>query len=174
MKRVLPFAVLAIVSAFAWGTAGAAAATYRGVASQPSVVWITGPGAAPVPNPTIHQTMKSFVPAVLVVPAGTAVTFPNDDNFYHSVYSVSPSNPFDIGLYDTGPGKSVLFQNPGVVEVRCHVHGSMHATIVVVDGPYVMTTHPSEEYQLTIAPGAHVLHVWTDGSPVATSNIVVK
>jgi hypothetical protein len=102
------------------------------------------------------------------------VAFPNDDAFYHSVYSVSPSNPFDIGLYDTGPGKLVTFDNPGIVDVRCHVHGSMHATIVVVDGPYVVTTRPGDTYKLDVPRGRHVLHVWTDGSPVVSSTIVVR
>jgi hypothetical protein len=109
------------------------------------------------------------------VPAGASVRFPNDDEFYHSVYSISPSNPFDLGLYDNGPGKTVEFDTPGIVEVRCHVHGSMHATIVVVDGPFVTTTQPNERYELDgIARGPHVLHVWTDGDTVTSTNIVVR
>lgn len=163
-----------VACALACTPVSARAATYQGSASQPSVVWITEPGAAPVAGASVLQTMKAFVPAVLVVPAGTSVTFPNDDQFYHSVYSVSPGNAFDLGLYDTGPGKNVVFANPGVVDVRCHVHGSMHATIVVVDGPYIMTTHPSETYKLEVPRGPHQLHVWTDGSPVVTTSIVVK
>lgn len=153
----------------------ASAAAYSGVAALPSVMWITGPPPPPPADAAIHQTMKTFVPALLVVPIGTSVSFPNDDAFYHSVYSDSPSNPFDLGLYDTGPGKSVVFSNPGLVEIHCHVHGSMHATLVVVDGPYVVTAKPNERYRIDgLTPGPHVLHVWTDGSAIATSGIVVK
>ena len=61
---------------------------------------------APQPEAAIRQTAKAFVPALLVITAGTSVRFPNDDKFYHSVYSDSPSNPFDLGLYDNGPGSS--------------------------------------------------------------------
>jgi hypothetical protein len=50
----------------------------------------------------------------------------------------------------------------------------MHATIVVVDGPYVVTTHPGDSYKLEVPRGRHVLHVWTDGAPVVTSTIVVR
>lgn len=170
----MKLAVFAFALAIVCAPAAASAATYSGVIAQPSVVWITGPGADPVANAEIRQTSKAFVPAVLVIPVNSGVTFPNDDAFYHSVYSVSPGNPFDLGLYDTGPGKTVVFQNAGIVDVRCHVHGVMHATIVVVDGPYAMTTHPNERYKLSASRGTHLLHVWTDGSPVQTSTVVVK
>jgi hypothetical protein len=153
----------------------ALAAAYGGVASVPSVVWITGTVPPPLDGAAIHQTQKSFVPALLVIPAGTSVRFPNDDAFYHSVYSDSPSNPFDLGLYDNGPGKDVVFSNSGVVEVRCHVHGSMHATIVVVDGPFALTTRPNERYRIEgVAPGQRTLHVWTGGASATATPIVVK
>jgi plastocyanin len=167
--------IVACALAFAASTLPATAATYRGVATAPSVVWITGTPPAPDPNAAIHQTMKSFVPSMIVVPVGGSVRFPNDDAFYHSVYSVSPSNPFDLGLYDTGPGKSVEFDTTGIVEVRCHVHGSMRATIVVVDGPYATTLKPGERYRIDgVARGPHVLHVWTAGLDVTTTPIVVR
>jgi plastocyanin len=155
--------------------APAAAATFRGVAKEPSVVWITGPLPAASADLAIHQTAKTFVPSLLVIPAGASVRFPNDDEFYHSVYSLSPSNPFDLGLYDTGPGKSVEFDATGVVEVHCHVHGSMHATIVVVDGPFATTTKPNQTYRLDgLTRGPHVLHVWTDGPSFSSTAIVVR
>lgn len=155
--------------------APASAATYTGVAKLPSVVWISDVTPPPVDGLTMHQTMKSFIPSVLVVPAGSSVTFPNDDPFYHSVYSDSPGNAFDIGLYDTGPGKAVRFATPGLVDIHCHVHGSMHATIVVVDGPFAQTTAPNQAYHLDgITPGRHTLHVWTGGSDVSTTTITLK
>lgn len=151
------------------------AATYSGVTAQPSVVWISGPGAEPVANAAIRQTGKAFVPAVLVVPENTSVTFPNDDAFYHSVYSTSAGNAFDLGLYDTGPGKSVTFGTAGIVDVRCHVHGSMHATIVVVDGPAVRTTQPGERFHLDgVARGRRTLHVWTPLGGETRRTVVVK
>ena len=151
------------------------AATYSGVAGAPGVVWVTSTAPPPRADASIRQTAKAFVPALVVVSPGATVRFPNEDRFYHSVYSDSPSNPFDLGLYDNGPGKSVVFENTGVVDVRCHVHGTMHATIVVVDGPFAITTHPNERYRIDgLPPGSHALHVWSDGINVATTYIVVK
>jgi plastocyanin len=151
------------------------AATYTGVAGAPGVVWITGGAPGPRADASIRQTQKAFVPALLVISPGTTVRFPNDDRFYHSVYSDAPSNPFDLGLYNNGPGKSVVFENAGVVDIRCHVHGTMHAIVVVADGPFAITTHPNERYRIDgVPPGPHALHVWTDGTTVATTYIVVR
>ncbi len=142
---------------------------------RPGVVWITQAPVVPVADAQIHQTNKAFVPDFLVVPAGTSVRFPNDDAFYHSVYSESPSNAFDFGLYDTGPGKSVVFDQPGVVRVRCHVHGSMHATVIVVDGPYAVTKTANERYAISgLTPGSHILHVWSGADTIETTTVVIK
>jgi plastocyanin len=167
--------MLAFALAILGSALPAAAATYSGVAAAPGVVWITSTAPAPRADASIRQTQKSFVPSLVVISPGSTVRFPNDDRFYHSVYSDSPSNPFDLGLYDNGPGKSVVFENTGVVDIRCHVHGTMHATIVVVDGPFAITTHPNERYRIEgLPPGPHALHVWADGINVATTYIVVK
>ncbi len=170
--KLAPFALALVVFG---APLAAVASTYSGVARAPGVVWITGTAPLPPGDAAIRQTMKAFVPALLVIPPGTSVRFPNDDAFYHSVYSDSPSNPFDLGLYDSGPGKTVVFSNPGVVEIRCHVHGSMHATILVVDGPYAVTSQPNERYRIDgVAAGPHALHAWTGGPLVKLIDVVVK
>jgi plastocyanin len=168
--RALAAAIVFLVVA-----APAAAASYSGLAKVPAVVWVSDAAPAPAPDAAIRQTGKTFVPALLVVPVGTGVRFPNDDPFYHSVYSTSPENAFDLGLYDTGPGKTVTFSAPGIVDIHCHVHGSMHATIVVVDGPFVQTTQANQRYTLdNLTPGNHVLHVYDGGASVSATPIVVR
>jgi plastocyanin len=142
----------------------AAAATYRGTLASPGVAWISDGSRPAAVSAEFAMTNKnkSFQPNLLVIPAGSNVRFPNEDPFFHSIYSDSAPDPFDIGFYDTGPGKLVSFANPGVVAVRCHIHGSMHGTIVVVDGPYAVTDKPGEAYEIeNVRPGRHVLHTWT-------------
>ncbi len=118
---------------------------------------------------------KSFVPDLIVITAGSSIRFPNDDAFYHSIYSAGGPDPFDIGFYDTGPGKTVTFAKPGVVAVRCHVHGIMHGTIVVVDGPWAQTRAADEKFTLTdVRPGTHVLHEWTPDGGEKTSTVTVN
>lgn len=163
-------------AALALAPVAAGAATYSDVLPEPGVAWISGaPAAVATDRPAMRQTARTFVPDLLVVPVGSSVTFPNDDAFYHSVYSVSPGNAFDLGLYDTGPGKAVTFAVPGVVDIRCHVHGSMHATIVVVDGPVARTTQPGERFRIDgVAPGRRTLHVWTPEGGESSRPVVVK
>jgi plastocyanin len=143
----------------------------RGTLPQPGVVWVQD-DAHPLAATEIQMANsdKAFVPGIVVVAAGGRVRFPNTDPFYHSIYSESAAGPFDIGFYDTGPGKAVAFARPGIIAVRCHIHGSMHGTIVVVGGPWAQTTAPGESYVIpNVPPGRHVLHVWTpDGGEKMT------
>ena len=154
--------------------APAGAATFSGTLAQPGVVWISdGSQPAALPEAEMRNIHKAFVPSLLVVTAGTSVRFPNDDTFFHSIYSAGPPDPFDIGFYDNGAGKSVGFNAAGIVTVRCHVHGSMHATIVVVDGPWAQTQQPNQPYVLKdIRTGKHTLHVWSsDGEKTSVVSL---
>ncbi len=155
------------------GLRPALAAQYSGALPEPGVVWVSdGSKPAALPEAQMRNAGKAFVPDLLVITAGTPVRFPNDDPFFHSIYSQSGPDPFDIGFYDQGPGKVVEFPLPGVTLVRCHVHGSMHATIIVVDGPWAQTHAPGERYVLTnVRSGSHVLHVWTAADGEKTERI---
>jgi plastocyanin len=156
---------LGLIAFMVLARAPADLATYRGTLATPGVVWISDGSAAPDPPPaeqTMSNVMKTFNPPVVVVRAGGSVRFPNQDPFFHSIYSESPADPFDIGFYETGPGKLVAFPTAGIIAVRCHIHGSMHGTILVVDGPSAQTTGNNEAYEIKdVLPGRHVLHVWT-------------
>ncbi|GAC1421123.1 MAG: hypothetical protein NVSMB5_14090 [Candidatus Velthaea sp.] len=139
------------------------AAEYTGMLTEPGVVWISdGSRPAAAVEMQMKNVHKTFVPDLLVIPAGSSVRFPNEDQFFHSIYSESAPDTFDVGFYDTGPGKVVPFERTGVIDVRCHIHGSMHATIVVVDGPAVTVERAGERYTIAnVRRGRHTLHVWT-------------
>ena len=137
----------------------ARAATVHG-STNAAIVWVSAPDAIPQNGDAeMRNKNRTFIPPYVVIPVGAQVRFPNDDSFYHSIYSDSPADKFDIGYYGPGPGKLVTFMNPGVVEVHCHIHASMHATIVVADGPYALASNGS--YSLANVPaGKHVVHGW--------------
>lgn len=79
---------------------------------------------------------KQFLPRVLAVQAGSTIRFPNEDPILHNVFSLSPGNRFDLGLYRQGEGKEHTFAEPGLVRVFCNVHHDMVAYIMVLDTPY--------------------------------------
>lgn len=148
------------------------AATVHG-ATDAAVVWIGGlPQMVQAGEFEMRNRERTFVPPFIVVPVGSSIRFPNDDPFYHSIYSDSKLDPFDIGYYGPGPGKSVVFDTPGIIDVHCHIHASMHATIVVADGPYAVAA--GGNYTLANVPaGKFTLHAWIPGSGERTLSVTV-
>ena len=51
---------------------------------------------------TASQKGRKFVPEKLKIKVGDTVNFVNDDNTAHNIYSISPSNHFELGMYRKG------------------------------------------------------------------------
>ena len=135
------------------------AATVHGFTGA-TAVWITALDAVPKPTTVdVHNVNRTFNPPVIIIGQGSSVRFPNDDSFYHSIYSESKADPFDIGFYGPGPGKTVDFLKPGIIELHCHIHAYMHGTIIVADGPFQLVSGTSYELD-NVPPGKRVLHTW--------------
>ena len=45
----------------------------------------------------MRQIAETFEPRVLAVTQGSTVEFPNDDPFFHNVFSLSRAASFDLG-----------------------------------------------------------------------------
>jgi plastocyanin len=80
---------------------------------------------------TVAQKNIAFSQRTLKVKAGDSVRFTNDDPVPHNVISVSPSNPFDLGVFRKGESKSVVLGKPGAVDVECSIHPGMKMRIDV-------------------------------------------
>src|SRR5206468_104956 len=85
------------------------------------IVWLTrlgDPVALTLPSssskPVLLQRNKSFSPHLLVVPVGSQVVFPNKDPFFHNVFSLFEGKRFDLGLYEAGSSRTVLFDREGI------------------------------------------------------------
>ncbi len=152
--------------------ASASAATIRG-ATDAAALWVSAPGAVPAPTTVeMRNSHRTFIPPFVIIAEGSSVRFPNDDPFYHSIYSASKADPFDIGYYGPGPGKSVAFPNPGIDQVHCHIHASMHAVIVVADGPFAQSS--GGRYEIDGVPaGTFVLHAWDPTHGERSMTVVV-
>jgi plastocyanin len=109
----------------------------------------------------LRQQGQAFVPRVLAVLVGTAVDFPNDDPFYHNVFSYSSAKRFDLGRYGKGKSRSVVFERPGLVKVFCDIHSDMAAYIVVLDTPlFAVPTTTGEFVIANVPPGEYVATAW--------------
>jgi plastocyanin len=118
------------------------------------------PALRPVPA-VMDQQNKTFVPLVLAVPVGTAVTFPNRDNISHHVYSFSAAKRFELPLYIGTPAAPVVFGKPGVVVLGCNIHDWMVGYIYVSATPHFAKTAEDGRVRLAdIPPGAYEARVW--------------
>src|SRR6185436_10441228 len=51
------------------------------------------------PVEVVTQKDATFSPHVMPIVAGTQITWPNYDDIFHNVFSVSDAKSFDLGLY---------------------------------------------------------------------------
>ena len=84
----------------------------------------------------MEQVNRQFSPQRLIIRAGDEVTFPNNDNVRHHVYSFSPARTFELRLFETGESPAVEFPNQGVVAVGCNIHDQMEGYILVTGSPH--------------------------------------
>jgi hypothetical protein len=98
---------------------------------------------------------------VLAVVQGARVDFPNRDDIYHNVFSLSSSRSFDLGRYRKGSSKSVVFSKPGVAQVFCHIHSDMSGIILVLGNPFFTVPETSGRYAVEdVPPGEYTIVGW--------------
>jgi plastocyanin len=94
--------------------------------------------ATPVASPaagaaTVRIANLAFDPATVTIPAGSTVTWRNDDVTPHTVTALD--NSFDSGIFDPGASFSWTFPEPGSFAYQCQLHPSMQGSVVVEDAP---------------------------------------
>ncbi|HEX6252275.1 MAG TPA: carboxypeptidase regulatory-like domain-containing protein [Gemmatimonadaceae bacterium] len=111
--------------------------------------------------PALRQRDERFTPHVLPVLAGTTVEFPNDDDVFHNVFSLSSARTFDLGRYARGSSRSVTFPTAGVVQVFCHIHADMSGIVLVLDNPFYVVPDANGRFVIDgVPPGAYQLVAW--------------
>jgi plastocyanin len=120
------------------------------------------PARAPL---RLVQNGKRFQPHLLVVPVGAAVEFPNQDPFFHNVFSLFDGKRFDLGLYESGSTRTVHFDRPGISYIFCNIHPEMSAVVIALTTPYYGISTRSGSVNIPdVPPGRYVLNVWYEGS----------
>jgi len=110
----------------------------------------------------LDQKNCVYVPHVVVVPVGSALTVLNSDGILHNIHTT----PFDNApLNKAQPATqaelmSDPFTVPEFIPVGCDVHTWMNATIVATDHPYTVVTGPDGSFELTDVPaGTYTIEV---------------
>lgn len=147
------------------------------------VVWLAPSDDSvlpPVPisqpsRPRLVQRNKSFEPHVLVVRVGSLVQFPNRDPFFHNVFSLFEGKRFDLGLYEAGSTRDVLFNKPGISYIFCNIHAEMSAVVIALNTPFYGISDTRGQVLIpNVAPGHYTLHVWYERALPETLNAMTR
>ncbi len=140
----------------------------------PAVLWLKPLDGANVPAFPSHgpyilsQKDKRFEPHLLIVPVGAVVSFPNHDPFFHNVFSLFNGKRFDLGLYEAGKSRDVVFSREGVSYIFCNIHPEMSAVILSLSTPLFSIADAAGQFTLrNLAAGDYELHLWVEGQPAS-------
>lgn len=123
---------------------------------------------------TLDQRNETFVPHVLAITVGTVVDFPNSDEIYHNVFSLSKPRRFDLGRYAAGRSKAVRFDRPGIVRVFCDIHSHMNAFILVFNHRFFDVTDEEGRFRIdNVPPGNYTLIAWLEGSVMGSHAVTI-
>ena len=133
----------------------------------------------------VGQRDRTITPHVSAVQVGQLVEFPNDDDVFHNIFSLSSGNRFSLGRYAPGTTETNRFEQPGVVRLFCDIHAEMAGVILVVETPHITRVNADGAYAFSdVAPGEYRAIAWhptagadttmvTLGSSSATLDFVV-
>jgi plastocyanin len=121
------------------------------------------------------QEKANFMPGVLPIVVGTTVEWPNNDDIFHNVFSMSDARPFDLELYKGNPPeKRVKFDRAGRVDVFCSIHANMHCVVLVLENPFFATADEAGHYVINNVPaGTYRLKAWHERLPALSQEVVV-
>lgn len=148
------------------------------------VVFIEGPvegGTTPTLQPvqvitrkTVSQKGAVFSPHVIPVLVGTTVEWPNEDEIFHNVFSISEAKEFDLGLYKKPEVKKVTFDKPGRVDVFCSIHSTMNCIVMVLENRFFSLTDDKGRYTIPeIPPGTYQLKAWHERLPSQRQTVTI-
>jgi plastocyanin len=145
------------------------------------VVYLESPDpgrAMPPPGKPLDVSQKGarFEPKLTVVSVGQTVNFLNNEDrqIEHNVFSISKAKKFDLGLFGPDQSKSVTFDKPGAVLLRCSIHRYMDGVVFVSPTPYTSLVDNDGHYAIAdVPPGKWTLKTWQGRRRFAEQTIPV-
>ncbi|MEJ0020020.1 MAG: hypothetical protein WDN25_26430 [Acetobacteraceae bacterium] len=134
-----------------------------------AVVSVMPDGATPMPasaSPSLAAAMidqqgEMFVPDVVVIHTGGAVTFRNSDRTRHHVYSFSSIRPFEFVQNPNDVSSPVRFDTAGFAAIGCNIHDNMIAYVYVTTAPWAVVTDAAGHARFADLPaGNFIATVW--------------
>ena len=97
--------------------------------SSPSPVPSGSPSSVSIQRGAEALADRAYLPAELIIVAGTTVTWTNTDSVSHTTTSDRPG--WNSGTVAPGGQFSTSFQTPGTFPYHCSIHPGMTATVTV-------------------------------------------
>jgi plastocyanin len=144
-----------------------------------AVVWLENPppgAATPAQsaNVAMDQNGCTFVPRVVIVPAGGTVDFLNSDRLLHNIHATPKLNaPFNR----TQPKSRTIpisFTKSEIVRINCDLHSWMVGWVVVAPHSYYVVTGADGQFAFdNLPPGQYNVQVWHERLGVAHASVNV-
>ncbi|OYZ22961.1 MAG: hypothetical protein B7Y39_06835 [Bdellovibrio sp. 28-41-41] len=81
---------------------------------------------------TVTQKDKKFSQTEIKIKVGDSISFKNDEkDVTHNVYSLGPTNEFELKSQAPGEVSKVEFKKPGTTDVECAIHTGMKLKVTV-------------------------------------------
>jgi hypothetical protein len=120
------------------------------------------------------QKDANFEPHVLPIAVGTTVRWPNEDDIYHNVFSMSDAKEFDLGYYKKEKSPDLTFDKVGRVDVFCAIHSKMHCIVLVLPNAFFSAADSKGRYQIKNLPaGTYRIRAWHERLPSKLATVTV-
>ncbi|MGJ7507082.1 carboxypeptidase regulatory-like domain-containing protein [Variovorax sp. GT1P44] len=133
-----------------------------------AVVWIDNPppgAASPPTTEKVEMDQKgcSFVPRIVMVPAGGTVDFLNSDRLLHNIHATPKRNVSFNRTQPMGRTIPVTFAEPEIVRINCDLHAWMTAWVVVTAHRFYAVTGADGRFAFdNLPPGQYRLQIWQE------------
>ena len=137
-----------------------------------------GTHTAPAATALLDQKDCMYTPRVVGIVAGQKLAVRNSDSTFHNVWGVVSNK--DLFNKPQAPKAADLTLDPSaakagdVVELKCGVHGWMHAYVAVQDHPFFAVTKADGTFEIKDLPqGTYELEAWHPELGMKTMKVVI-
>lgn len=174
MIKAIYLSILAVLPMLARAGDVTGVVTVEGKPLANAAVWLEGGTKGAPVRASIDQRDRAFTPHVSVVPVGTTVVFPNNDQLFHNVFFLFNQHTIDLGTYPRGQSRRYRFEEAGVARFLCRIHSEMNAYLVVVPSAHFAVTDGQGRWRVrTVPAGDYTLRVWHESGATHDEKIAI-